>query len=119
MTFIDLKPLACPIRATSPAVGRARVQNLEGGTSAQNHIGHRTELRAPWLRSAAAVRNCSESVRRGCVDSVNRVGVGLGHISAGLGRIAYLLWSSQHLQGMECSSSPTSGTRFPPGWGRF
>ncbi len=31
----------------------------------------------------------------------------------GLGRIAYVFWSSQCLQGLECGSSPTSGTAFP------
>jgi hypothetical protein len=47
------------------------------------------------------------------VDNVNTFGVGLGRTSAGLGRIRYVFWSSQCLQGLECSSSPTSGTADP------
>jgi hypothetical protein len=47
------------------------------------------------------------------VDSVNTVGFGLGRTSAGLARIAYVFWSSQCWRGLECGSSPTSGTADP------
>ncbi|MDQ0678713.1 hypothetical protein QFZ30_002095 [Arthrobacter pascens] len=43
MTLIDLKPLACPVHATSGAVGSARFQDLMGDTSGQKRIGHKTE----------------------------------------------------------------------------
>jgi hypothetical protein len=39
-------------------------------------------------------------------------GFGSGRISARSGRVAYVFGSSQGLQGLECSSSPTSGTCF-------
>ena len=51
--------------------------------------------------------------QEGRVDSVNTFGLGLGRTSAGLGRIAYVFGSSQCLQGLECGSSPTSGTADP------
>jgi hypothetical protein len=54
-----------------------------------------------------------------CVDNVNRFGLGLGRTGAGLARIGDVLWSSQHLQGPECGSSPTSGTVFPQVRGRL
>src|SRR5439155_3795032 len=38
--------------------------------------------------------------------------VGLGRTSAGLARIAYVFGSSQCFRGLECGSSPTSGTCF-------
>ena len=50
---------------------------------------------------------------RGRVDNVNTFGFGLGRRSAGLGRIRYVFWSSLCLQGLECGSSPTSGTVDP------
>jgi hypothetical protein len=67
---------------------------------------------APRLGSAAVAWSCTKSVRKGGVDNVNRFGPGLGRTSAGLARIAYVFWSSQCLQGLECGSSPTSGTVF-------
>ena len=47
------------------------------------------------------------------VDNVHTYGFGSGRISVGLARIAYVFWASQRLQGLECSSSPTSGTHDP------
>jgi hypothetical protein len=44
---------------------------------------------------------------------VQILGLGLGRTGAGLGRIPHVSRSSQRLQGLECSSSPTSGTCFP------
>jgi hypothetical protein len=56
--------------------------------------------------------SCLECRNRG-VDNVNRLGLGLGRTSAGLARMRYVFGSSQCLQGLECGSSPTSGTVFP------
>jgi hypothetical protein len=47
------------------------------------------------------------------VDSVHTLGHGLGRTGAGLARIPYVWAGVQCLQGLECSSSPTSGTVFP------
>ncbi|MGF6832432.1 hypothetical protein QF015_000581 [Paenarthrobacter sp. TE4293] len=47
------------------------------------------------------------------VNNVNTLSLGLGRTSVGLSRIAYVFWSSQCSQGLECSSSPTSGTAYP------
>jgi hypothetical protein len=44
---------------------------------------------------------------------VHTLGPRLGRTWAELGRIRYVFWSSQCLQGLECGSSPTSGTCFP------
>ncbi|GAA3316098.1 hypothetical protein GCM10017710_26820 [Arthrobacter ramosus] len=63
------------------------------------------------LSGSAAVGSVLLEVCRGRgVDTVNRFRFGLGRTSAGLGRIGYVFWSSQCLQGLECGSSPTSGT---------
>ncbi len=61
-------------------------------------------------QSLCILQICSESVRKGGVDIVNGFGAGLGRISAGLGRIAYIFWSSLCFQGRNSGSSPTSGT---------
>jgi hypothetical protein len=50
---------------------------------------------------------------------VHALRFGLGRISAGLGRIRDVFWSSQCLQGLKSGSSPTSGTRYPLSQGRF
>ena len=47
------------------------------------------------------------------VYNVHTFRFGSGRISAGLARIAYVFWTSQCLQGLECGSSPTSGTVDP------
>ena len=46
------------------------------------------------------------------VHIVHTLGCGLGRTTTGLGRIVDVLGSSQCLQGLERSSSPTSGTCF-------
>jgi hypothetical protein len=51
--------------------------------------------------------------REPCVDNVHTFGFRLGRTSAGLARIAYVFWTSQSLQGLECGSSPTSGAASP------
>ena len=51
--------------------------------------------------------------QKGAVDNVNRFDLGSGRISAGLARIRHVFWTFQCLQGLECGSSPTSGTCFP------
>jgi hypothetical protein len=47
------------------------------------------------------------------VDNVHTLAFGLGRTSAGLARTRHVFGTSQRLQGLECSSSPTSGTVFP------
>jgi hypothetical protein len=47
------------------------------------------------------------------VHNVHTSGFGLSRTSAGLARIPHVFRSSQCLQGLECSSSPTSGTHNP------
>ena len=51
--------------------------------------------------------------KKGGVHNVHTLGFGLGRTSAEPARIAYVFWSSQCLQGLECGSSPTSGTADP------
>jgi hypothetical protein len=57
--------------------------------------------------------------QKGSVDNVHTFGLGLGRTSVELARIAYVFWSSQRLQGLECGSSPTSGTADPLARGDF
>jgi hypothetical protein len=47
------------------------------------------------------------------VHNVHTLGFGSGRTGGGLGRIADVFGSSPCLQGLECSSSPTSGTHNP------
>jgi len=47
------------------------------------------------------------------VYKVHTLAFGLGRTAAGSGRIPYVSAGVQCLQGLECSSSPTSGTAFP------
>ena len=47
------------------------------------------------------------------VDNVHTLGLGLGRAPVGSGRIPYVSAGVQCSQGLECSSSPTSGTAFP------
>ena len=47
------------------------------------------------------------------VDNVNTLGVGLALAGVGSGRIPHVSVRAQCLRGLECSSSPTSGTEFP------
>jgi hypothetical protein len=51
--------------------------------------------------------------RIGGVDRVHTFAFGLGRTSVGSGRIPHVSAGAQCLQGLECSSSPTSGTVFP------
>ena len=64
------------------------------------------------LGSPAIALRVSFVLKR-CVDNVNSSGFGLGRTSVGLARIAYVFWTSHCLQGLECGSSPTSGTVDP------
>jgi hypothetical protein len=59
------------------------------------------------------------SGQKGSVDSVNTLGFGSGCTTVGLARIAYLFRSSLCFRGLECGSSPTSGTVFPQVRGLF
>jgi hypothetical protein len=49
----------------------------------------------------------------GGVDSVNTFGFRPGNTWVGSGRIPHVFARSQCFQGLECSSSPTSGTAYP------
>jgi hypothetical protein len=53
------------------------------------------------------------------VHIVHTFGVELGRTGAGSGRTPHVSGSSQCLQGLECGSSPTSGTVFPQVRGGF
>ena len=75
-------------------------------------LAQNSDCRAPRLGSAAVALWVCFVLKR-CVDNVITFGVGLGRTSAGLARFAYVFGSFQCLQGLECGSSPTSGTCFP------
>jgi hypothetical protein len=83
------------------------------GTRAGKTTWTNRAVARPWGGSAAVAWSCTKICQKGGVDSVNRFGIGLGRTSAGLTRIRYVFGSSQCLQGLECGSSPTSGTVFP------
>ena len=71
-----------------------------------------TEL--PRLLGGVAVVCVGQEIgQKVSVDSVNTFGFGPGRTSAGLARTRNVFWSSQRLQGLECSSSPTLGTQTP------
>ena len=65
---------------------------------------------SPVLGSAAVVMSGSRCARKGGVDNVNTLGFGLGRLGAGLGRIGYVFGGVADFRGLECRSSPTSGT---------
>jgi hypothetical protein len=68
--------------------------------------------RTPSMRGAAV--GVGPLLRRFVgVDSVHKFGFGLGRTLVGSGRIPHVSAGGQCLQGLECSSSPTSGTCFP------
>ena len=48
--------------------------------------------------------------QKGRVDNVHTLGFGSGRTWVGSGRIPHVSAGGQCLQGLECSSSPTSGT---------
>lgn len=108
------RPLSRP--PSRPVLGCAPVQYLASDGHERTDIRNKTKRLSPRSGSAAAVRNCSRSVRKGRVDSVNRFGPGAGRTSAGF---AMFFWASHCLQGLECDSSPTSGTVFPIARGVF
>ena len=65
------------------------------------------------LRYGAVVGLKALKRRRWRVDNVHTLGFGPGRTGCELGRIGYVSGSSQCSQGLECSSSPTSGTHNP------
>jgi hypothetical protein len=83
------------------------LESRSGRLPAQN-----TELPRPRFGERGSRLEFHKICQNGGVDGVNRFSLGLGRTSARLARIAYILWSSQRLQGLECGSSPTSGTTF-------
>jgi hypothetical protein len=60
-----------------------------------------------------AARRGRERGQKEGVDSVHTLGFGLGRTGAELGRNADVFGKVAEIQGLECSSSPTSGTVFP------
>jgi hypothetical protein len=73
---------------------------------------HLAGMKLARLRRGAAVEMDVATWQKRSVDNVHTFGFGSGRTSAGLTRIAYVFGSSQCLQGLECGSSPTSGTVF-------
>jgi hypothetical protein len=63
--------------------------------------------------SGVVLLNAACGGRMWSVDIVHTLGLGLGRIGVGSGRIPHDSLTSQCLQGWECSSSPTSGTQDP------
>ena len=93
-----------PLRLLRPAGPEA--------TGGNRHRRRTLNCRAPWSGSAAvawSLKICQEVH----VYNAHTFRFRSGRISAGLGRIAYVFWTSQCFQGLECGSSPTSGTVFP------
>ena len=91
-----------------PAFCHASSRASVHSTAAFPGRGARQSLCVGW-------KNCV----KGGVYNVHTFRFGSGCISAGLGRIAYVFWTSQCLQGRECGSSPTSGTADPLVGGDF
>jgi hypothetical protein len=64
-------------------------------------------------RWASVLLDWSAQRRIWGVHIVHTLAVGLGRTGVGLGRIPHVSGGVQRLQGLECSSSPTSGTHNP------
>jgi hypothetical protein len=105
--------------AVTAVTGAAVIAKAQAGALEWDRIGHMTELPRLQEGAVAAAWMVRETGQKEGVDTVNNFGFGLGRTSAGLARIPYVFQSSQYLQGLESGSSPTSGTRFPLGWGPF
>jgi hypothetical protein len=100
-------------------------------TEARNLAGRPVteQVTQGWPQESGDVEECLCPVRRCCRKATKGVCTmctpwasdrfGSGRTSAGLGRIGYVFWSSQCLQGLECSSSPTLGTGVSAGQRRF
>ena len=77
----------------------------------------------PWVGVASAGGGICANQYKSCqekgVDTVHTMGFGPGRTSEGSGRIPYVSAGSQCLQGLEGSSSPTSGTQTPSSEGLF
>ena len=74
-------------------------------------LGQKDDHR-PYFES---VWRCSEEFcgRNWRVDNVNTLGFGSRSRGCGSARIPHVFGSSLYLQGLECGSSPTSGTHYP------
>jgi hypothetical protein len=90
-------------------------RHLSPGPTAWHPDGKRISSVQDWTMGE---RGSSNSVllkigQKESVDNVHTLAFGLGRTSAGLARTRHVFGTSQRLQGLECSSSPTSGTVFP------
>jgi hypothetical protein len=100
--------------------------NVNNGPSVRRNRG-RLMLRLTGIRFRTAPAQNSEQPHPGFgewgrdalnwpiwgVYIVHTLGVGSGRMWVGSGRIPYVSGGVQCLRGLECSSSPTSGTCFP------
>jgi hypothetical protein len=105
------KSAARPARDSSNECGHHRVPPRVDPSGRINFFRTKKN-RTPSMRGAA-VGVWPLMLRIGGVDSVHTFGFGLGRTSVGSGRIPHVSAGAQCLQGLECSSSPTSGTCFP------
>jgi hypothetical protein len=62
------------------------------------------------LKSVFVPFSVAAARQQGGVHNVHTLAVGLGRTSAGLARTAYVFGTALCFRGLECSSSPTSGT---------
>ena len=83
------------------------------GSRVRKTVGGTESCRAPRRERGGSRLELFRIGQEGRVDNVNTFGFGLGRTSVGLGRIDYVFWSSVYLRGLECGSSPTSGTVDP------
>lgn len=102
-------PALPPMREASPTA-------WDAATSSSSQCFEHGTNRVPSTGERGWRCGCAERLFWG-VHNVHTLGVGLCRTGAGSGRIAYVSGGVAGLQGQECSSSPTLGTRFPPGWG--
>ena len=89
-----------------------RVHSRVPGKRVRKSRWHTQSCRTPgWgaRQSLCVTQNLSER----SVDNVHSFGFGSERTSIGSGRIPYVSEGTQCSQGLECSSSPTSGTVFP------
>jgi hypothetical protein len=76
-------------------------------------LAQNTELPRLLVGGAAVALCLLKICQKGRVDNVHTLRFGLGRTSVGLPRIADVSGGVQCLRGLECSSSPISGTAFP------
>jgi hypothetical protein len=110
---MQLFPVAWPGTRESACSDSGRCRNLQPMTGEPGRPSNsRKRKEKPRSTTGNAALTCSaQKIEFGGVHIVHTLGGGSGRTSAGLARIGYVFRSSQSLQGLECGSSPTSGTR--------